>query len=83
VKTLLAPASLKLLAVLAILWAIALSLRGCTLLGAPVAEKVAEAVNRYRAEPYQSRLLLRETVNAQTGSNRISVYCEGDPNSPE
>lgn len=51
---------------------------GCSLLK-PVAVKVGDAVGRYCKEPYQERLLIRETVNAEAAPNAVKITCEGDP----
>lgn len=55
------------------------ALSGCSLLTTASAPKLAKAVNRYCAEPYQERLLLRNTVNDMIKPNSAKVTCEGDP----
>lgn len=57
-----------------------LSLSACAALSSKAAPEVAKAVNKYCAEPYQERLLLRKTVNDMTKPNSVKVTCEGDPN---
>ena len=56
-------------------------LPGCALIGEPVAEKVAEVIDRYCEEPYLERLLFRETINDKLGleGHSIEVICFGDP----
>lgn len=58
---------------------VALTLCGCSLLAPKVGPEVAKAVNRYCAEPYQVRLLMRTEVNTLISPNTIKVTCEGDP----
>lgn len=48
---------------------------GCT----TVAPKVAKAVNRYCQEPFETRMLLRASVNQMTAPNSVAVKCAGDP----
>lgn len=59
----------------------AIALGGCTLFGEPIAEKVADVVDRYCEEPYSQRLVYRETVNAELAGegHSIDVTCNGDP----
>lgn len=61
--------------------ATALLISGCSVFGEPVAEKVAEAVDRYCEEPFNARQVVRETVNAQLQEqgHEVSVTCAGDP----
>jgi hypothetical protein len=54
-------------------------LSGCSVLTPKVGPQVAKAVNRYCAEPYEARLLIRSEVNTMIKPNNIRVYCEGDP----
>lgn len=78
------PRVVKRTVVLAVLWAAALGvlmLPACTAFE-PVAEHVARAIDRYCAEPYSARLLLRESVNAQLAGHRVRVECAGDPEAP-
>lgn len=56
-----------------------LSLAGCAALSSKAAPEVAKAVNKYCAEPYQERLLLRNAVNEMTKPNAVKVTCDGDP----
>lgn len=56
-----------------------LCLTGCAELTTAAAPKLAKAVNKYCAEPYQSRLLLRNQVNGMIKPNAVKVSCEGDP----
>lgn len=48
---------------------------------APVRERVVAGVKAYCAEPYASRLLLRESVNASLAGAgaSVTVRCAGDP----
>jgi uncharacterized protein YceK len=55
------------------------SLAGCSLITPKVGPQVAKAVNRYCAEAYQTRLLMRTEVNAMIKPNTVKVTCEGDP----
>lgn len=52
---------------------------GCSLVEPKVAPQIAKGVNRYCQEPYAERQLIRQSVNSQTGGNKITVTCEGDP----
>ncbi len=57
------------------------ALPGCAVLGGAVAEKVADAVEKYCEEPLSYRELYRNTVNGQligTG-HVVHVHCSGDP----
>ena len=58
-----------------------LTLSGCALLGQPVAEKVAKAVDTYCEEPYQARQLYRRTVNGELAAagHSVVITCAGDP----
>ena len=53
---------------------------GCELLGAPIAEKVADVVDEYCQEPQFAREVYRSTVNAQLAADghSIAVSCAGD-----
>jgi len=72
--------TVKRTAIAAVLWvlAIVVMMSACQAFE-PVAEHVVRAVDRYCAEPYTTRLLMRETVNARLGGHRIMVHCAGDP----
>jgi hypothetical protein len=53
----------------------------CAALLSPVAEKVADGVEKYCEEPYSFRSIYRNTVNAElvgTG-HTVHVHCSGDP----
>jgi len=54
---------------------------GCSILGQPVAEKVASAVDKYCEEPYSARQLYRTTVNEELAleGHTVTVTCFGDP----
>ena len=54
---------------------------GCAAFLAPVAEKVASAVEKYCEEPYSYRQIYRNTVNAQltVPGHAVHVHCAGDP----
>lgn len=54
---------------------------GCQLLGAPIAEKVADVVDDYCKEPFGARQLYRDTVNSELAAegHSIEVSCAGDP----
>lgn len=56
-------------------------LAGCAALLAPVAEKVADGVEKYCEEPYSYRSIYRNTVNAElSGTGHVvHVHCSGDP----
>lgn len=56
-----------------------LALTGCSIITPKVGPQVAKAVNRYCAEPYEARLLIRSEVNTMIKPNNIRVFCEGDP----
>lgn len=66
-----------------ILWAIAsaIVLSACSVVGQPVAEKVADAVTEYCKEPYGQRQVYRQTVNAELygDGHAVQVNCAGDP----
>jgi hypothetical protein len=57
----------------------AIALSGCSLIAPKIGPQVAKGVNRYCAEPYAERLVIRQTVNAEIAPNKITVTCEGDP----
>jgi hypothetical protein len=68
---------------LVLLWIVAvllmvLSVPGCTLLQ-PAAAEVGRAVKHYCAEPAESRLALRQALNAALAPNAIELHCAGDP----
>lgn len=67
---------------LAIVIAIAV-LSGCSVIGAPIAEKIATGVERYCEEPYAYRNDYRNTINAQLteSGHQVHVHCAGDPTS--
>lgn len=56
-------------------------LAGCSILGEPIAEKVAEAIDRYCEEPYRQRHVYRHGINTQLAAegHSIVVTCFGDP----
>lgn len=58
-----------------------LALSACSLLGSPIAEKVASVVDDYCNEPFAARQLYRDTVNEElaTEGHSIEVKCAGDP----
>lgn len=58
-----------------------LSLGACSLLGGPIAEKVADVVDDYCSEPFAARQLYRDTVNEELSAegHSIEVKCAGDP----
>ena len=64
-----------------ILLALAALASGCSLLGQPIAEKVADVVDTYCDEPLSARQVYRETVNAELAAegHSIEVTCAGDP----
>jgi hypothetical protein len=55
--------------------------QGCAALVAPVAEKVAIAVERYCEEPLSYRQIYRNTVNSELTATGhvVHVHCSGDP----
>lgn len=58
------------------------ALAACSLVGQPVAEKVADVVGDYcTKEPYGARQVYRQSINAELagGGHSIAVYCNGDP----
>ncbi len=57
------------------------ALSACALLGGPIAEKVADVIDDYCQEPYQARVLYRDTVNEELAAegHSIEVRCAGDP----
>ena len=61
--------------------AVAMLIGACTLFGEPIAEKVADVIDRYCEEPYSQRQVYRETVNAELAGegHAIDVTCNGDP----
>lgn len=52
----------------------------CSLIGEPIAEKVADVVDKYCEEPASARSVYRETVNAELAGegHAIEVTCSGD-----
>ena len=56
-------------------------LGGCSIFGDPIAEKVADAVDRYCEEPFSQRQVYRETINAELAGegHSVTVTCNGDP----
>ncbi len=60
--------------------ATAVTFVGCALLGEPVADKVAGAIDRYCDEPQNARALFREMINAELAleGHSIIVTCNGD-----
>lgn len=58
--------------------------QGCAMFADPVAEKVADAVERYCEEPLSYRQIYRNTVNANltTSGHVVHVHCSGDPATP-
>lgn len=66
---------MKSIAVLAVVFA----LTGCQVIAPKVGPQVAKAVNKYCAEPYAERQVIRSSVNEQIAPNKIAVTCEGDP----
>lgn len=52
----------------------------CGIIGEPIAEKVADVVDRYCEEPEQARNLYRATINAELDAegHQICVDCAGD-----
>ena len=54
---------------------------GCSVLGEPVAEKVADAIDKYCEEPFNQRQVYRESINAELlgEGHSIAVTCSGDP----
>lgn len=57
------------------------TVQGCAALIAPVAEKVAVAVERYCEEPLSYRQIYRNTVNSELTATGhvVHVHCSGDP----
>lgn len=53
---------------------------GCSLLGDPVAEKVAGVIDKYCDEPQGARDLYRATINEELSAegHTITVVCAGD-----
>lgn len=70
-------------AVLSMALAIAIAFVGvsCSIIGAPIAEKIASGVEKYCEEPYAYRNDYRNTVNAQLteSGHQVHVHCAGDP----
>lgn len=62
-----------------VFFAVSLSIAGCSLITPKVAPQVAKAVTRYCSEPYQERLVIRQSVNEMTKPNLVKVTCDGDP----
>ena len=60
---------------------VALASTGCSIIGQPIAEKVADVVDKYCEEPFTQRLVYRETVNDELAGegHSIEVTCNGDP----
>jgi len=54
---------------------------GCSLLGQPIAERVADVIDTYCEEPFSARQVYAETVNAELAvdGHSIDVDCSGDP----
>ena len=54
--------------------------QGCSL-AQPVADRVADGIMVYCNEPYNARLVIRESVNQKLGArgHEIRVTCAGDP----
>lgn len=62
--------------------AAAASLSACSMVGTPIAERVAPVIAEYCArEPYPARQFYRQMINAElaTEGHRVSVDCAGDP----
>ena len=59
----------------------ALAAQSCAVLGQPIAEKIASAVEKYCEEPLSYREVYRNTVNAQLVDtmHEVHVHCAGDP----
>lgn len=60
---------------------VGVALVGCASLLSPVAEKVADGVEKYCEEPYSFRSIYRNTVNAELAGtgHTVHVHCSGDP----
>ena len=54
---------------------------GCALLGQPIADKVADAIDSYRNEPLNACQAYRDAINDELADagHRIEVTCAGDP----
>ena len=54
---------------------------GCSVIGAPIAERIANGVDKYCEEPYAYRADYRNTINAQLtdSGHEVHVHCAGDP----
>jgi hypothetical protein len=60
----------------------ACNLPGCSLVGKPIAEEVADVVSEYcEREPLQARELYRASINDELADrgHSVSVRCAGDP----
>lgn len=57
-----------------------LPLFGCSIFGEPVAEKVADAIDRYCEEPQGQRLVYRDYIQAELDGegHSVVVTCQGD-----
>lgn len=58
---------------------ILISLSACSTFATKAGPQIAKGVNRYCAEPYQERQLVKQTVNDSIAPNKIAVTCAGDP----
>lgn len=58
---------------------IMVALTGCQVIAPKVGPQVAKAVNKYCAEPYAERQVIRSSVNDQIAPNKVAVTCAGDP----
>lgn len=58
---------------------VVIALTGCQVIAPKVGPQVAKAVNKYCAEPYVERQVIRSSVNDQIAPNKIAVTCSGDP----
>ena len=58
-----------------------LVLGGCSILGQPIAEKVADGIERYCQEAYEQRHVYRHSINTELAAegHSIVVTCRGDP----
>ena len=54
---------------------------GCALLGQPIADKVADAIDTNCDEPLNARQVYRDAINDELADDghRIEVTCAGDP----
>ena len=66
---------------IAALLGVYLIVAGCTLLGQPIADKVADAIDSYCNEPLTARQVYRDAINDELADDghRIEVTCAGDP----